>query len=109
LEELPFALLLNERRKMDWYERVMRNFEKQSTKCKTAFYGEEDGIRALLSYSMLCLLAAEQSGGDERDELLKNSFSVLLPMVSSDVRFWLPVSNLSVHPETCLSLDAILH
>ena len=64
----------------------MRNFEKQSTKCKTAFYGEEDGIRALLSYSMLCLLAAEQSGGDERDELLKNSFSVLLPMVSSDVR-----------------------
>jgi len=62
----------------------MRNFEKQKTKCKTAFY-EEDGIRALLSYSMLCLLAAEESGGDERDEFLRTSFSVLLPMVRSDV------------------------
>jgi hypothetical protein len=28
---------------------------------------EEDGIRALLSYAMLCLLAAEESGGDKRD------------------------------------------
>ncbi|KAL3759192.1 hypothetical protein ACHAWU_001210 [Discostella pseudostelligera] len=73
--------------KNNWYERAMRNFEKQKTKCKTAFY-EEDGIRALLSYSMLCLLAAEESGGDERDEFLRTSFSVLLPMVRSDVRYY---------------------
>ena len=82
LETLPFQMHLEERTQMDWYQRVMRNIGKLSDKCKIAFYGEEDGIQALLSFSMLCLLAAKESNGDERDELLKNSFSVLLPMVS---------------------------
>ncbi len=82
LETLPFQIHLEERKKSDWYQRVMRNIGKQSAKCKIACYGEEDGIQALLSFSMLCLLASKESEGNARDELLKTSFSVLLPMVS---------------------------
>jgi hypothetical protein len=81
LETLPFQIHLEEREQMGWYQRVMRNVGKQSAKCKIAYYGEEDGIQALLSFSKLCLLASNESEGDARDELLKNSFSVLLPMV----------------------------
>lgn len=85
LETLPFQKYLQEREQLDWYQRVMRNIGKQASKCKIAFYGEEDGIHALLSFSLLCLLVAEESEGDERDELLKNAFSVLLPMVRRQV------------------------
>ena len=78
LEELPFEAHLDDRKKMSWY----RNVEKQGIpSSKISTYGEEDGIRALLSFSTLCLIAAEESEGDEKDEFLKLSMSVLLPMV----------------------------
>ena len=83
LEILPFERHLEERKRTSWYQKVMGNIEKQSIDSKKIqYYGEDDGIKALLSFSSLCLLAAEGSEGDEKDELLGFSLSVLLPIVS---------------------------
>ena len=83
LEILPFERHLEERKSTSWYQKVMGNIEKQSIDSKKIqSYGEDDGIKALLSFSSLCLLAAEGSEGDEKDELLGFSLSVLLPIVS---------------------------
>ena len=89
LEVLPFEARLDERQKMSWYQKVMRN--KQSIdSSKISLYGEADGVRALLSFSMLCLIAAKESEGNEREELIRNSMSVLLPMAqfSIDKQVW---------------------
>ncbi len=83
LEILPFERYLEERKRTRWYQKVMGNIEKQSIDTKKIqSYGEDDGIKALLSFSSLCLFAAEGSEGDEKHELLGFSLSVLLPIVS---------------------------
>ena len=82
LEVLPFESYLDERRKLPWYQKVARNIEKQTIdSSKIALNAEEEGIRALLSFSSLCLIVAEESEGDEREEYVKLSVSVLLPIV----------------------------
>ena len=78
LEILPFELHHEERRKKGWYQKAMRNVGIDS---KISLYGEEDGIKALLSFSALCLIAAEESEDDEKDEFVKLSMSILLPLV----------------------------
>jgi len=91
LEVLPFRLHLDERKKMDWYGKVMRNLEKQSIDSKkVSSYGEEDGVSALLSFSTLCLIAAEESEDDVKDEFVKLAMSVLLPLTqfSIDRQVW---------------------
>ena len=79
LELLPFKLHLTERKKLSWYSKVSRNIGSGSK--KTSMYAEEDGIKALLSFSTLCLSVAEESEGDEKDEYVKLSLSILLPLV----------------------------
>ena len=70
------------RKSQDWYKQAFANMKKQNIDPrKIARYGEEDGIRALLSFSTLCLIAAEDSEGKEKDEFVKLSMSILLPMV----------------------------
>ena len=82
LEVLPFESHLDERKKHGWYKKVIQNMEKQSIdSTKIALNNEEMGMRALLSFSSLCLIAAEESEGDEKDEYVKLSMSVLLPIV----------------------------
>ena len=71
LEILPFERHLEERKRTSWYQKVMGNIEKQSIDSKKIqSYGEDDGIKALLSFSSLCLLAAEGSEGDEKYMIL---------------------------------------
>ena len=77
LEVLPFELHLTERKKLSWYQKVLRRSQDK----KISMFAEEDGIKALLSFSTLCLHAAEKSEGDEKDEFIKLSFSILLPLV----------------------------
>ena len=82
LEVLPFERHLEERKRTSWYQNVMGNIEKQSIDSKEIqSHGEDDGIKALLSFSSLCLHAAERCEGDEKDELLGFSLSILLPIV----------------------------
>ncbi len=81
-EVLPFERHLEERKRTSWYQKVMGNIEKHSIESKEIHsHGEDDGIKALLSFSSLCLLVAERSEGDEKEELLGFSLSVLLPIV----------------------------
>ena len=81
LERLPFERYLEEQTRLSWYKKVMANMEKQSIDSKKIVsYGEDDGIKALISFSRLCLIAAEGNEGDERQELLACSLSVLLPI-----------------------------
>ena len=71
LEILPFEQHLKERKRMSWYQKVRGNIEKQSINLKKIqSYVEDSGIKALLSFLNLCLLAAEGSKSDEMDELL---------------------------------------
>lgn len=80
MEVLPYELHLDERTKISWYEKAMKIIEKQSIGSIPSFK-EDDGLKALLSFSKLCLLSAAQSSeGNEKDELLKQSFSILLPV-----------------------------
>ena len=81
METLPFDLHLEERSKETWYEKAMKIIEKDRIGDSISLYGEDDGISALLSFSKLSILAARSSEGVEKDELLKLSFSVLLPVV----------------------------
>ena len=82
LEILRFDMRLSERTNSEWYQKVMRNMKKQSSDfCKISSYGEADAIMSLLSFSMLCLIAALHSEGVEKDEFVKLSMSVLLPTV----------------------------
>ena len=61
----------------------MKNMDKQSTDVrKIGSYRELDGVMALLSYSMLCLVGAEHSEGEDKDEFVKLAMSVILPLVS---------------------------
>lgn len=46
-----------------------------------ASFREGDGLMTLLSFSMICLVAAEHSDAEERDHFLKLALSVILPMV----------------------------
>lgn len=46
-----------------------------------ASFREGDGLMTLLSFSMICLVAAEHSDADESDQFLKLALSVILPMV----------------------------
>ena len=81
LEPLPFERHLEEQKRMSWYRKVMSNMEKQCIDSKKILtYGEDDGIKALLSFSRLCRIAAKESVGDEKNELLGFSLSVLLPI-----------------------------
>ena len=81
LERLPFERYLEEQTRLSWYKKVMANMEKQSIDSKKIVsYGEDDGIKTLLSFSRLCLIEAQGHDGDERHELLACSLSVLLPI-----------------------------
>ena len=81
METLPFDLHLEERTKEGWYEKAMKIIEKERIGDSISLYAEDDGISALLSFSKLSILAAQSSEGVEKDDLLKLSFSVLLPVV----------------------------
>lgn len=80
MDVLPFEVHLDERTKMNWYEKAMKIIEKQNIGSISSF-GEDEGIKALLEFSKLCLLSAQNKEDNEKDELLKLSFSVLLPVV----------------------------
>lgn len=83
LEALKFDCRLDERKRMSWYINVMKNLEKQGIDAsKISCNGEEDGIRALLSFSSLCLIIAQESEEGEKNEFVKLAMSVLLPIVS---------------------------
>ncbi|KAL7543089.1 hypothetical protein ACHAXR_012410 [Thalassiosira sp. AJA248-18] len=92
IEVLSFESHLEERKKLSWYQKIMKNMEKQNVDPnKISLHGEENGLVSLLAFSSLCLIAAEQSeGDDERDEFVKLSMSVLLPITqfSIDKQVW---------------------
>ena len=48
---------------------------------KIALFREGDGLMTLLSFSMICLVAAEHSNAQKKDHFLKLALSVILPMV----------------------------
>lgn len=91
MEVLQYKMHLEERKKKDWYGKVMKNVDKQDLHSeKVSSYGEEDGINALLSFSTLCLIAAEETEDDVKDDFVKLAMSVLLPLTqfSIDRQVW---------------------
>ncbi|KAL9188503.1 hypothetical protein ACHAXT_006881 [Thalassiosira profunda] len=90
-EGLRYEALLNERSQTGWYQKAMKTMGSRGIDpSKIPIYGEENAIRALLLYSMLCLVAAKECEGGEKDEFVKLSMSILLPMTqfSVDKQVW---------------------
>jgi len=81
LEALDFDTHLDRRKDADWYQKII--VSAAQLKGKVFTFGEDLGIKSLLSFSMLCLLAAgTKENQNDKDDLLKLSMSILLPMVS---------------------------
>lgn len=77
--DLRFEAALKQRRDKNWYQKMMSIVKRQRS--KIALYKENEGLMTLLSFSTICLVAAEDSDGGEKDRLLKLAMSILLPMV----------------------------
>jgi hypothetical protein len=81
LEALNFDTYLDRRKDADWYQKIIENAAQQ--KGKVFVFGEDHGIKSLLSFSMLCLIAANtKKEENDKGDLLKLSMSILLPIVS---------------------------
>ena len=85
MEELDFDRELDKRKSTEWYRKVQQSMNKEGlSTTDIALQSEAVGLRALLSFSLLCLLAAEQTEGDDQDGFVKLAMSILLPAVSLD-------------------------
>ncbi len=83
LENIEYERSLARRMNAEWYQKVMDNLKRKGSEKNTiACFGEHDALRIMLSFSNLCLIAAEHNEGDQTNGLLKLSMSVLLPLVS---------------------------
>ena len=83
MEELNFDSELDKRKSAEWYKRVQQSMNKDGlSTTDIALQSEDKGLSALLSFSWLCLLAAEQTEGDDQDGFVKLAMSILLPVVS---------------------------
>lgn len=81
LEALDFGTHLDRRKEAEWYQKIMDSAAQQKGKVST--FGEDDGIKSLLSFSMLCLISADaKKEQNDKGDLLKLSMSILLPIVS---------------------------
>lgn len=78
LEALRYQAQLNQRKDKEWYKTIKRHVRHAS---KIAAFKEDEGMITLLSFSAICLVAAENSDASEKDRLLKLAMSVILPMV----------------------------
>lgn len=81
LEELDFENHLDRRKDAEWYKTILNNVAQQ--KGKISSFGEDEGIKLLLSFVTLCLIAADtKKKKNEKGDLVKLSMSILLPIVS---------------------------
>jgi len=81
LEALDFDTHLDKRKEAEWYQKIIDSAAQQRGKVST--FGEDDGIKSLLSFSMLCLIAADaKKNQNDQGNFLKLSMSILLPIVS---------------------------
>lgn len=80
MEALDFDKELDKRKSTEWYKRVQQSMNKEGlSTTDIALQSEDKGLRSLLSFSWLCLLAAEQTEGDDQDGFVKLAMSILLP------------------------------
>lgn len=83
LDPLRFDMQLSQRMDKEWHQKIKNVIKRQSSKsCSIALFKEDYGLMTLLSFSMMCLLAAGHSEKVEKDNLLKLAMSVILPVVS---------------------------
>ena len=83
LESLSFEDKLAKAKKADWLLESMKKLKNQYQSEKVAVFGEDHAINLLLNYSKLCLLvASEEKEALKEESLLKQSLSIILPMVS---------------------------
>jgi hypothetical protein len=67
----------------DWYADEVENRKRANASDPIARYAEDDGVALFFAFSSLCLrLAESESDVDVRNQLLKISLSILLPVVS---------------------------
>lgn len=85
LEALRFDTQLNQRKEKEWHKRLISIVKKHTS--KIASYREDDGLLILLSFSSICLVTAELSEGQEKDDLIQLALSVILPIVSRECVF----------------------
>lgn len=82
LEALDFDAHLEGRKEAEWYQKVIDSAAQQ--KGRVSRFGEDYGIKSLLSFSMLCLIAADaKESQHDQGGFMKLSLSILLPIVSS--------------------------
>lgn len=79
--DLRYEAAFKLRKEQEWYKKIMSLVKRQNS--KIAIYKENEGLMTLLSFSTICLIAAENSDRGEKDRLLKLAMSILLPMVRS--------------------------
>ena len=82
LEALDFDTHLARRKEAEWYQNILDKAAQQRGNVST--FGEDDGIKSLLSFSMLCLITADaKKNQHSQGDFLNLSMSILLPIVSS--------------------------
>jgi hypothetical protein len=83
LDPLRFDMQLDQRMDKEWHQKIKNVIKRQSSKSSSiALFKEDYGLMTLLSFSMMCLVAAEHREKLEKDNLLKLAMSVILPVVS---------------------------
>eukprot|EP00804_Cyclotella_cryptica_P030618 CCRYP_015660-RB/>CCRYP_015660-RB protein AED:0.34 eAED:0.34 QI:350/1/1/1/0.8/0.66/6/1929/1583 len=81
LDPLRFDMQLSQRMDTEWHQKIRNVIKRHSSKSNSiALFKEDYGLMTLLSFSMMCLVAAEHSERGEKDNLLKLALSVVLPV-----------------------------
>lgn len=82
-ETLDFEASIEETRELDWYKAKVGKFANLTSKGRIARLGEHDGLDLLLCFSILLLLKSEAASDDkEKEDLVTNAMSMILPVVS---------------------------
>ena len=90
LESLDFDTILRRRNDAEWYQKIVDVAAQQSE--KVPMYKEDNGVKALLSFSMLCLIAFDvKTNQYDQGILFRLSMSILLPIVS--FAWWCQTNN----------------
>jgi hypothetical protein len=85
LSKLKLSIRLAEVKQLPWYIQGYDKHKKAVDEESISAQAELEGLELMLSHSLLCLNLASHRDAHKRNDLLMNSLSILLPIVSGQL------------------------